>query len=154
MYNLTIKDKIYDEERALYNQTNTHVLNCTFAGPQDGESAFKEMRNCLIENCSFSLRYPLWHAEKFILLNSSMDELVRAAIWYAKNGKIDNCKIKGVKCLRESRSVEIKDSTIVSAEFGWRCSDIKIENSYLESEYFLFETDHINLDKVNMKGKY
>ena len=52
MYNLTIKDKIYDEERALYNQTNTHVLNCTFAGPQDGESAFKEMRNCLIENCS------------------------------------------------------------------------------------------------------
>lgn len=154
MYNKIIRDIVTDEERAFYNQTNTHLINCTIAGPNDGESAFKEMRNCLIENCSFSLRYPLWHAEEFVLLKSTMDEFVRAAIWYAKNGKIDNCKISGVKCLRESKKVEIKASKIVSAEFGWRCSDIKIENSELESEYFLFESDHINLDNVKMKGKY
>ena len=153
-YKEKIENKTYDEERALYNQTDTHILNCTFAGPKDGESVLKEMRNCLIEKSSFSLRYALWHAIDFDLIDSTIDELVRAPIWYAKNGKITNCKITGVKCLRESKNIEIKGSSITSKEFGWRCSDLKIEDSNIESEYFLFETDHIMLDKVNMRGKY
>ena len=33
-----IKDKIFDEERSLYNIKNTEVLNCKFEGPADGES--------------------------------------------------------------------------------------------------------------------
>lgn len=154
MYNKVIENQTFDEERALYNQTDTHILNCTFAGPQDGESVLKEMRNCLIEKCTFSLRYALWHAIDFDLVDSTMDELVRAPIWYTKNGKITNCKITGVKCLRESHKTEIKGSTIISKEFGWRCSDLKISDTSIDSEYFLFESDHIILDKVNLKGKY
>lgn len=154
MYKELIEKKTFDEERSLYNQTDTHIKECIFAGPKDGESVLKEMRNCLIEDCSFSLRYALWHAEGFILKNSKMDELVRAPIWYAKKGTIDKCIIDGVKCLRETKDIKIKDSKIVSKEFGWRCSDLTIENTSIDSEYFLFECDHINLDKVNMKGKY
>ncbi len=34
-----IENQTFDEERALYNIQNTlKVRNCTFAGPQDGES--------------------------------------------------------------------------------------------------------------------
>ena len=40
-----IENKTFDEERALYNIQNTEVRNCTFAGPQDGESVLKETRN-------------------------------------------------------------------------------------------------------------
>ena len=51
----------YDEERALYNATDCLIRECTFAGPADGESVLKEARNIQVTNCSFSLRYPMWH---------------------------------------------------------------------------------------------
>lgn len=70
--------KPFDEERALYHLCNTDVLDCRFAGPADGESALKEARDVKIENCAFSLRYPLWHADTFRLHDSRMDELTRA----------------------------------------------------------------------------
>ena len=59
----TIENKTFDEERALYNLKDTEVRNCTFAGPQDGESVLKETRNIRVVNSKFSLRYPLWHAK-------------------------------------------------------------------------------------------
>ncbi len=61
-----ISNQKYDEERSLYNIVDTEVSNCIFAGPADGESILKECRNILVENCSFSLRYPLWHAKLII----------------------------------------------------------------------------------------
>ena len=48
-----IKDKTFDEERALYNIKDTEVINCTFAGEADGESVLKEGRNYKVKNCSF-----------------------------------------------------------------------------------------------------
>lgn len=39
-----IKDKTFDEERALYHTIGAEIENCTFAGPADGESVLKEAR--------------------------------------------------------------------------------------------------------------
>ena len=72
-----IENKTFDEERALYNSKDTIIRSCTFAGERDGESVLKESRNIIVDNCSFSLRYPLWHTEKFELINSKLDELTR-----------------------------------------------------------------------------
>ena len=57
--NIQIKDKQFDEERALYNLTHGEVTDCVFAGPADGESVLKEARDVKLTNCRFSLRYPL-----------------------------------------------------------------------------------------------
>ncbi len=54
-----IENKVYDEERALYNLKNSKVLKCKFEGPKDGESILKEARNIIINNSTFSLRYPM-----------------------------------------------------------------------------------------------
>ena len=70
----TICGQQFDAERALYHLQNTDVVDCVFAGPADGESAFKEARNVGLKNCSFSLRYPLWHTEGFALDGCTMDE--------------------------------------------------------------------------------
>ena len=78
----------FDAERALYHLQNADVIDCRFAGPADGESVLKEARDIRVENCDFSLRYPLWHVEKFRLHDSRMDELTRAAIWYSRDGVI------------------------------------------------------------------
>ena len=92
-----IENQTFDEERALYNIQNTEVRNCTFAGPQDGESVLKETRQVRVDHCTFSLRYPLWHVQGYELIHSSLDELTRAPIWYSHHGLIDSCDIQGIK---------------------------------------------------------
>ena len=70
-----IEKQNFDQERALYHLENTKVSRCTFAGPADGESALKESSNIIICECSFSLRYPIWHSKNFTLQNCRVDEL-------------------------------------------------------------------------------
>ncbi len=46
-----IANKTFDEERALYNAKSLTVKDCSFDGPADGESAFKEGNSIVVENC-------------------------------------------------------------------------------------------------------
>jgi hypothetical protein len=149
-----IQNKQFDEERALYHLQDTLVKDCLFAGPADGESAFKEARNVALKNCSFSLRYPLWHTEGFRLEGCSMDDKTRAAIWYATNGKIISSRLHGIKALRECTNVSIENSSIISPEFGWKSSNISLLNTSVEAEYLFLNSKNVRLDKVQMKGKY
>lgn len=149
-----IANKIFDEERALYNLKDTKVLNCTFAGPADGESVLKEARNIIVDTCNFSLRYPLWHVDKYELINSKLDELTRAPIWYCKEGLIDNTEIFSVKALRECESTIVKNSNIDSREFGWKCNNIKIYDSTINSEYIFFDSKDVEIDNLKFTGKY
>ncbi|KAG4091602.1 hypothetical protein H8356DRAFT_1003528 [Neocallimastix lanati (nom. inval.)] len=149
-----IENKTYDEERALYNLKDTHIKNCTFAGPRDGESSLKESRNIIVDSCNFSLRYPLWHSQKYVLMNSNLDEKTRAPIWYANDGYIDSCKVESVKCLRECHNTVINNCTINSEEFGWKCNDIEINNSTINSVYMLFGTNNVKINNLRFSGKY
>lgn len=140
-----IIDQTFDEERSLYNLVDTEVLNCTFAGVADGESVLKECRGVEVKNCKFSLRYPLWHAKKFTLKNSSMDELTRAPLWYSDNGTIEDCNITGIKCLRACKNIVVNNCDIASSEFGWRCKRVNIVNSKFDSMYFLLNLKMLRL---------
>ncbi len=151
---LYIKDKTFDEERALYNLRDAEVADCVFAGAADGESVLKESRNIAVKDCKFSLRYPLWHSHSFTLENSQLDVNTRAPIWYAQDGKLFRCTIEGIKCLRECDRIEVDNCIVNSPEFGWKCRGISVYNSEIESEYFLFESCDVNIDKLKMKGKY
>lgn len=149
-----IRAKQFDEERALYNLKNADVVDCVFAGPADGESALKESRDVNVQNCSFSLRYPLWHVEKFKLDKSVMDELTRAAIWYAKEGMITDSTLNGIKAVRECEDIVLKGCTVNSQEFGWKSTGICLEDTEITSEYLLLDSRNIHLNRVKMKGKY
>ncbi len=149
-----IKNQQFDQERALYHLCNARVEDCVFAGPADGESALKEARSVSLERCRFSLRYPLWHVEGFTLQQCSMDELTRAAIWYAKDGSIDQSTLGGIKALRECSNFDITNTSVISQEFGWKCSNIRLRECDLTAEYLFFDCRDIRLDRVKMKGKY
>ena len=125
-----------------------------FAGPADGESALKESRDVNVQNCSFSLRYPLWHVEKFKLDKSVMDELTRAAVWYAKGGMITDSTLNGIKAVRECEDITLKGCTVNSQEFGWKSARICLEDTEITSEYLLLDSRNIHLNRVKMKGKY
>lgn len=149
-----VENKTFDEERALYNLKDTEVKNCIFAGEQDGESVLKETRNINVINCKFSLRYPLWHAKKYELIHSTFDEKTRAPIWYSDDGIIDNCNLEGVKLLRECNNTEIKNTKIISPEFGWKCNNINVKDSKIVSEYIFLDSKNIKLENVDFQGKY
>ena len=146
--------KTFDEERALYYLQNADVVDCTFAGPADGESVLKEARDVAVKNCDFSLRYPLWHVRGFRLENCTMDEKTRAAIWYAEHGEIIRSQLGGIKALRECADIQIADSTIESQEFGWKCRNVVLTDCNLTAEYVFFDSRDVALENVRMKGKY
>ena len=56
-----ISGKKFQQERSLFRLKDTILRDCIFQGPADGESPLKHPENVLMENCSFSLRYPIWH---------------------------------------------------------------------------------------------
>ena len=149
-----IMGKQFDEERSLYNLTEADVIDCVFAGPADGESVLKEARDVKLENCTFSLCYPLWHVETFHLHDSKMDALTRAAIWYAKDGVITDSDLSGIKAVRECENIQISDCTITSEEFGWKSSNITVTDSTLAAAYLFLDSRNVKLDKVKMSGKY
>lgn len=149
-----IKNRTFDEERALYNLKQTDVVGCTFAGPADGESVLKESRDVNLKKCSFSLRYPLWHVRTFTVKDCELDDKTRAPIWYSSDGVIESSLINGVKAVRECENISVKNSKIVSPEFGWKSDGLKIENSEITSEYVFFNSKNVKIKNLRLSGKY
>ena len=149
-----IKNKTFDEERALYGSRNLLVIDCRFDGPADGESAFKEAQDIQAENVFFNLRYPFWHDQRVKIDGAELTELCRAALWYTENVEITDSKLHGIKALRECSGVKMDGCDIISPEFGWSTRGIEMRNSCAESEYFMMRSDHLHFDNVSLKGKY
>ena len=109
----------YDQERALYGVEGAEIINCTFAGPADGESALKECRNIKVESCLFELRYPFWHVSGAEIRKAAMTETCRAALWYCEEVVVEESKLHGIKALRHHfNGVALCDSTNVKLRAG------------------------------------
>ncbi len=147
-------NEIHDEERAFYGINNAQLINCTFEGPADGESALKETSNLNIEKCNFLLRYPLWHTDEAVISECLMTETCRAALWYDTNIKIKNSELGGIKALRECKDIELSDCKINSTEFGWFCHNIKMQNCELISEYPFMQCSEMKFNSLKMNAKY
>ncbi|MCR5830162.1 MAG: DUF3737 family protein [Lachnospiraceae bacterium] len=149
-----IKDRSFDEERALYGSDGLVVEKCRFDGPADGESAFKESKNIEVKECFFNLRYPFWHITGLKITGSEMTMNCRAALWYTKNADIDDSKLHGIKALRECSDISVKNCDIISPEFGWFVKNVRMTDSSAESEYFMMKSEKLSFENVSLKGKY
>ena len=150
----TYRNDTFDQERALYGIHDAQVIGCVFDGPADGESALKECGNIRVENCDFRLRYPLWHVTDGVVENSRMTEGCRAALWYDKNIILRNCRMEGIKALRECDDTTVENCDVSSPEFGWICRGMKIRDTKLVSEYPFFQSRNLEIDGLTMQGKY
>ncbi len=151
---MRFENKQYDEERALYGIKDSEVAGCTFDGPADGESALKECRNITVNDCDFRLRYPFWHVEGAKITDIRMTETCRAALWYDKDIEIHNSKLHGIKALRECKNITLDGCDIISAEFGWKCGNLKVCDTSLSGEYPFFECKNMEFDGFELNGKY
>lgn len=149
-----IENQTFDMERALYGSDGLIVKNCSFDGPADGESAFKEGRNIEADHCFFNLRYPFWHDNSLKVTNSEMTELCRAALWYSEHIEITDTKLHGIKALRECSDVRMEHCDIISLEFGWSVKGMEMHSCTAESEYFMMRSENLRFSDVQFKGKY
>lgn len=143
-----------DEERALYGVKNAEIVDCRFDGPADGESALKEAGQLILKRCYMNLRYPLWHVNDASIEQSEMTENCRAALWYDRDVHLRDCKLHGIKAVRECDGVTLSRCDIRSPEFGWLCRGVHMTDCTLEAEYPFFQSRDIQLEKLTMKGKY
>lgn len=148
------RNERFGEERALYGVDGIKLVECSFDGEEDGESALKEGRNIECNGVYFNLRYPLWHDDKVLMDNCEMTELCRAAIWYSNDIEIINSKLHGIKALRECKDVKIADSDVKSVEFGWFSNNIEIENTKFQGEYFMLRAKRLDMKNSSLIGKY
>jgi len=154
MNNRIIENETFPLERALYNLQDAKLINCIFAGAEDGESALKETRNISVNKCTFDLRYPFWHGIDFSIDKSVFNKTSRAGMWYGKKGTISDTDVTSVKFLRECTDIDIKNSSFDSEEFGWKCSDIRMDNCSITSPYAFLDSEDITLNSVKFSGKY
>ena len=148
------ENQTFSKERDFYGSENIKLINCTFKGIEDGESAFKESKNILIESCLWDLRYPFWHDNKVVINDTTLTTNCRAALWYSNDITITNCKLHGIKALRECADIIIDNTSIISPEFGWFNNNIKLTNSSAEGEYFMMKSNNLVFENVTLKGKY
>lgn len=149
-----IENKSFDEERALYGCNGVHVLACSFDGPADGESAFKEGKDILADKCYFNLRYPFWHDTGVTIHDCEMTQNCRAALWYSKDITITDTKLHGIKALRECANISMTGCSVQSPEFGWSSRNVRIKDSNAVGEYFMLRAEKLNFHKVTLQGKY
>lgn len=150
----TIKDKIFQAERDLYNQIDLKLVNCRFEGEEDGESALKECKNITLYDCFMNLRYPLWHDDYVLLDHVEQSPNCRASIWYSNNVTINDSKLNGIKAVRECKNISLNNTIVDSLEFGWKSEFIKIDNCNINSQYVLFLSKNIKAKNSTFSGKY
>ena len=150
----TIENKTFDEERALYGRQDLLVKNCVYAGPADGESAFKECRHIEADDCHFDLRYPFWHCQGLNLHRAELTTNCRAALWYSSQVAVSDSNLHGIKAFRECADVDIRRCDIHSQEFGWSVRNLHMEDCQAVGEYFLLRCENLQLHKVHFQGKY
>lgn len=151
---MQVENQIFDKEREFYGSSDVTVVNCKFEGPVDGESAFKESRNVTVDGCVWNLRYPFWHDIGVTMKNTELTELCRAAFWYSEKIEITDSKLHGVKAMRECGDITIRNSDIVSPEFGWSVNNICVEDSTAAGEYFMMRSSGLEFRNVEFTGKY
>ena len=149
-----IRDQTFDQERALYGSRDLLVKTCSFDGPADGESAFKECRDIRVEDSFFNLRYPFWHDTGLTLENCTLTPLCRAALWYTEDVTIGSSTLHGIKALRECGRVTMENCDVESAEFGWFTRGITMDSCSIRGEYFMLRSRELHFRNVQLKGKY
>ena len=151
---MRMEHQTFDQERALYGSHDLLVRNCSFDGPADGESAFKECSGIQVEHSFFNLRYPFWHDHGLTIRDCELTDQCRAALWYSDHITIEDTKLHGIKALRECGDAVLRNCDIISPEFGWNSHRVTIEDCTAQSEYFMMRGTELHFRNVTFHGKY
>ncbi len=149
----TIQNQIFSGERPLYASHDLHLEHVTIG---EGESGLKESRRITAENCEFEGLYALWECEDVECRNCHFAASDRAPLWYGRNIRLTDCRINGVKALRELDNFSLERVRIKNAaETFWFCRDGQLTDLQMhKAEYAFFQSERLKINHLRLKGKY
>ncbi len=148
-----IENQEFGGERPLYHTSNIQLRNVTIHA---GESALKETKNIVAENCRFEGKYPFWITDGFTIDNCLFTEGARAALWYSNDLVMKNTRVDAPKMFREMRNLALENIHLTDAdETFWHCSNIAIKNAKIENAPYLFmHCNNIRIKDYEQVGNY
>lgn len=140
-------------ERPLYCTRNLYLENVRIHA---GESALKETAGISARHCIFEGKYPLWICDGFIVRDCLFTGGARAAIWYSRNGVMEDTIIDAPKMFRECDGISLRRSQIPNAqETFWSCRNIEIEDvSADHADYIFMHCSDIRVRNLKLNGNY
>ena len=147
-----IKNGDFTGERALYASRDLKIESSVF---HDGESPLKESENIALYKCEFSWKYPLWYCKNVDVCNTVLRDSARSGIWYTKDIAMSDCLIEAPKTFRRSSGIKLSGVRMENAlETMWNCSDVELDNVYIEGDYFGFGSSDVVADNIDVNGNY
>lgn len=148
-----IKDQYFEGERPLYARHGLTLDHIVF-GP--GESAVKEGSDIEAENCEFQGKYPFWECRNVTVRNCLFREGSRAAIWYSKDCRMQDCLVEAPKMFRRISGVRLENVKFPNAlETFWDCKEIEAKDIEVEKgDYLFMHSSDIKIDGFRLQGNY
>lgn len=148
-----IENKTFEGERPLFASRDLHLKNVHIL---PGESALKECRNIVAENCEFNGKYPFWHNDGFIVKNCVFREGARAALWYSRDLRMTDTLVEAPKMFREMQGIFLENVQLPNAqETLWSCRDIALKNVQLQkADYLFMHSENIRIEDYSQQGNY
>lgn len=148
-----IENKEYGGERPLYCEQGLHLRGVTV---RTGESAVKECRDILCEDCIFEGKYPLWNTEPIIVRRCTFKETARAAVWYSRDVRMEDTLVEAPKMFRDCTGVSLERVQLPNAqETLWHCRDIRLKDvNAQQADYLMMACDGIEIEGLHLEGNY
>ena len=149
----TISNTSFEGERPLFKRNNLQLDHVVI---HQGESALKECKNIISDNCEFEGKYPFWHNENTKIEKCTFRDGARAAIWYCKNLEMKDSKIEAPKMFREIDGLIASNVTFSNAqETFWYCRNLNLTNlSFEKADYIFINNRNLTLNNIVMNGNY
>lgn len=144
--------KKFTGERALYGRQDLRVADCVF---EDGESPLKECRDIEVDGCLFRWKYPLWYGRGILVENSTWFDTARAGVWYTRDMTVRDCVIGAPKNFRRCRGLTLERVEFFQAEETlWHCADAALRQVTAKGNYFLMDSQGLEIDGLILDGDY
>ena len=148
-----ISQTFFEGERPLFGLNDIRIEQVKF---YPGESAIKECNNVEASQCEFWSKYPFWHNDNTLIEDCRFTIYSRAAIWYSKNIRMQNCLVEAPKMFREIDGLYLENIKLPGAgETLWNCRDITLRNIEARGgDYILMNGVGIDVDGFKLQGNY
>ena len=145
--------KEFGGERPLYCTRDLYLENVRIHA---GESALKETANIEAYHCIFEGKYPFWICDGFRIRDCLFTGSARAALWYSRNGLMEDTYVDAPKMFREMDGMTLRRVQIPSAqETFWSCRNVDIEDVTADhADYIFMHCAQVKVRNLHLNGNY